>query len=209
LVAEAVGAPAEFWKHGKTHPEIASVGTMDRQSEFCVYKSHHVRADLAALNDQMVYIVRDVRDVIVSAAAFFPDLGGMSMLEISEALRGGIHAKLDLVSWNAHVAGYLDARVYWVRYEDLLDDAVPVLAGVLRHFGIERSATQIEVVTEAHTFAAIKARLMSAPEEPWRQEALSHLRVGTAGQFRQWGEHDITKVTKWFMPTLVRLGYVL
>ncbi|MEO6970701.1 MAG: sulfotransferase domain-containing protein [Chthoniobacterales bacterium] len=73
LVAELVGCPVGgFWQSEKK--EIASEGE-DRVSDFRCYKSHHRLAELGLPpNDpetRLVYILRDPRDIAISAANYF------------------------------------------------------------------------------------------------------------------------------------------
>lgn len=73
LVAELVGCPvAGFWKSDKD--EIASEGE-DRVSDFRCYKSHHqladLQGDLADPNTRVIYVLRDPRDIAISAANHF------------------------------------------------------------------------------------------------------------------------------------------
>ena len=73
LVAELVGCPvAGFWKSDKK--EIAVEGE-DRISEFRCYKAHHPLAELGAsaheLASSVIYVLRDPRDIALSAANHF------------------------------------------------------------------------------------------------------------------------------------------
>ncbi len=73
LVAELVGCPvAGFWQSNKK--EIAVEGA-ERISDYRCYKAHHQLAELNVLpNDQRIwpiYILRDPRDVAISAASYF------------------------------------------------------------------------------------------------------------------------------------------
>jgi len=73
LVAELVGCPvAGFWKSGKN--EIAVEGE-NRVSDFRCYKSHHqfaeLQVDLADPNTRVIYVLRDPRDIALSAANYF------------------------------------------------------------------------------------------------------------------------------------------
>ena len=73
LVAELVGCPvAGFWKSEKK--EIAVEGE-DRVSDFRCYKSHHQLAELGiSPNDAdtfLLYVLRDPRDIAISAANYF------------------------------------------------------------------------------------------------------------------------------------------
>ena len=73
LVAELVGCPVGgFWRSEKN--EIAIEGE-ERVSDFRCYKSHHQLADLGVSpNDPetwIIYILRDPRDIAISAANYF------------------------------------------------------------------------------------------------------------------------------------------
>lgn len=73
LVAQLVGCPvAGFWQSEKK--EIAVEGG-ERVSDFRVYKSHHQLAELGLspneLSRQLIYILRDPRDIAISGASHF------------------------------------------------------------------------------------------------------------------------------------------
>src|SRR5262245_42365824 len=73
LAAELLGAPVKgFWKEPESR-EIAVEGE-SRVSDFEVFKGHHaygaMRRDFNLAD--VVYIVRDVRDVALSGAHYFP-----------------------------------------------------------------------------------------------------------------------------------------
>ena len=73
LVAELVDCPvAGFWQRGKD--EIGREGE-DRVSEYRCYKSHHQLAELrVSPNDsetRLIYVLRDPRDIAISAANYF------------------------------------------------------------------------------------------------------------------------------------------
>jgi len=73
LVAELVGCPVSgFWQSDKK--EIAIEGE-ERVSDFRCYKSHHQLAELGVPPDdpanRLIYILRDPRDIAISAANYF------------------------------------------------------------------------------------------------------------------------------------------
>ena len=73
LVAELAGCPvAGFWQSDKK--EIAVEGE-ERVSDFRCYKSHHQLSELGIhpddLETRIVYILRDPRDIAISAANYF------------------------------------------------------------------------------------------------------------------------------------------
>ena len=73
LVAELVDCPvAGFWQRGKD--EIGREGE-DRVSDYRCYKSHHELAELGVspndLETRLIYVLRDPRDIAISAANYF------------------------------------------------------------------------------------------------------------------------------------------
>lgn len=73
LVAELIGCPVTgFWQSDKK--EIAIEGE-DRISDYRCYKSHHQLAELGSLPDEsdtwLIYVLRDPRDIAISAANHF------------------------------------------------------------------------------------------------------------------------------------------
>lgn len=73
LVAQIVGCPVEGFL-GRKSPDIANEGNY-RQSEYRCFKSHHSIDYLKSKGidlSKTIYIVRDPRDVCLSAARYFP-----------------------------------------------------------------------------------------------------------------------------------------
>ncbi len=91
LVAELVGCPVGgFWQSNKK--EIAVEGE-DRISDFRCYKSHHQLAELGVSPDDpatwMIYILRDPRDIVISAANYFLFDRFPNLLALFRRLRRG------------------------------------------------------------------------------------------------------------------------
>lgn len=214
LVAEVLRAPvAGFWKQGKWHHDIASIGTEDRQSYYRVFKAHHTLPDLRRHlvpwpnPARMIYIVRDPRDIAFSARAYFSHhsahLPDATEKEVARIIRDGERPDLDLVPWAMHVNQYVEGYIPFVRYEHLLKAPRAYLAEVLRRIGLETTVDQIDAAVRAQEFSAKKAELLRGHDD----EAKRHMRIGKDHQYEAWQPADLKEITNWFEPTLFRLGY--
>jgi hypothetical protein len=73
LVAELVEAPVGGFLDAPEHKEIATEG-IERESNYTVYKSHHDGHEISSRIrqcDKTIHIIRDPRDVAISASNFF------------------------------------------------------------------------------------------------------------------------------------------
>jgi hypothetical protein len=189
LTADLVDAPVcGFW--GRPETQELAVEGCERRAPIDVYKGHHrcdaAARDFAAAN--LVYVVRDVRDVALSGAHYFSfrdrsAVGRLAYLARSVRRKLAPRAEVDYrlrrmlealavgdasVSewcarpWDEHVQGYLAADAFVVRYEDLLDDAEGQARRLLRHLGIERTSAQIRAALQRQSFAAARQRFLVA-----------------------------------------------
>ncbi len=209
LTAQLLGAPVTgFWGEPDT-VELASEG-VTRISRFAVFKSHHPYAGIGAdvnLRD-VVYVVRDVRDVAVSGACYFALRPREPLARLACSLRKRltgaagktrenarkVREMLRVLSegdvwpspwcarpWDRHVADYLRARAFVLRYEDLLAAPERECSRLLRHLGVERSATQIRDAIATQSFVAVKQRSLSAGK-------VRHARFLREGRSGEWVE---------------------
>lgn len=236
LVAELVGCPvAGFWQSDKK--EIAVEGA-ERVSPFRCYKSHHQRhelgADPAARADRVIYVLRDPRDIALSAAShfIFHRFGhhrvwehaarlrklyahtlypffvrrNFRLAKMTGALLAGDPAVHNWVrvSWQEHLRPYAAAGVPIVRYEDLLGGPEVEAGKLLCHLGIERSPQEIAAAVHRQSFAQKKAALRESGE---RGKA-RFLRLGQSGQWREkMPRHLQARFTRELGAELVRWGY--
>jgi aryl sulfotransferase len=145
-----------------------------------------------------IYIVRDPRDVAVSAAHHFN-------VELDESIRllgDGARALLrkptrlnsylwqPLGTWSEHVASWLDDAdmpVLLVRYEDMLADCVGELARVVDFLGLsgEVSPATVARIAEQHSFTALRKQ---EEERGFREKppgAERFFRQGRSGEGRE------------------------
>ena len=109
----------------------------------------------------VIYIVRDGRDVAVSYYHYSLKMGNIGLdTELSDFLdmfnKGEIYS---FGKWSDHVHGWLDRRgenVVVVRYEDLLNDAASELRRMLKFCGIEPNHDAVDQAVEASSFDRMK-----------------------------------------------------
>ncbi len=236
LIAELVDCPvAGFWQSDR--PEIAIEGT-DRISDFRCYKSHHQWHELAldsgGAGDRVIYVLRDPRDIVVSAASYFifhrfrkhhrrehaawvrklyahtfyPLFvrQDFRMEKMTGALLAGDAGVHNWVrvSWREHLRPYAAAGVPIVRYEDLLAKPETEARKLLQHLELERSPDEIATAVRNQSFARKKAALRERGE---RGQA-KFLRVGRSGQWREkLPRHLQARFTRDLGDELARWGY--
>lgn len=189
LTAQLIDAPVRgFWGKPDT-PEIAVEG-LARHAPVDVYKGHQTcrAATRAFAGFDVVYVVRDVRDVALSGAHYFSfrrsTLSGRleylartvrrnlspradiadrlrRMLEVLSAGNAGV-SEWCTHPWDEHVNAYLEVGTFVLRYEDLLDDPEREVRRLLGHLGIERTTTEIWAAIRHQSFAVARQRFLAA-----------------------------------------------
>lgn len=209
LTAELLGAPVGgFWK--EPHNNDVAIEGQGRQSDIEVFKGHHsygaMRRDFSLAD--VVYVVRDVRDVAISGANFFSFRPPSWLGKVTHSTRRLLPAArkewLESVrlcrmiltladgnrevnpwcaqAWDEHIYAYLDAGACVIRYEDLLTQPGRECRRLLAHFGVERSAAQIHHAVANQSFRAAKRRFLEQGDE----KRADFLRAGRAGAW--WDE---------------------
>jgi hypothetical protein len=231
LTAELLGAPVNgFWKEPR-NDEMAVEG-QSRVSDFEVYKGHHsygaMRRDFNLAN--VIYVVRDARDVAISAAHYFPFTppswfgkvtrcaGRLLPAARKETLENVRLCRMILTladgnrevspwcanAWDEHIYAYVDSGAFVIRYEDLLAAPERECRRLLAHFGVERSAAQIQNAIAAQSFQAAKHKF----EQNGDQKRAEFLREGRAGAwYDRLSPAQRQFCRERFGPMLARLGY--
>jgi hypothetical protein len=107
-------------------------------------------------------------------------------------------------AWDEHIYAYLDAGACVIRYEDLLGAPERECRRLLAHFGVERSAAQIQHAIATQSFQAAKKRFMEQGDD----KRADFLREGRAGAW--WDELSAAQqqfCRERFGSMLTRLGY--
>ena len=231
LTAELLGAPVTgFWSEPSA-VEVAVEGAW-RNSSFEVYKGHHrfddVRADFE-LKD-IVYVVRDVRDVVVSGAHYFsfrsrtlagcmgragrwlwppsPEAESRRRVDrmLSAVASGDRHVSpWCATTWDSHVAAYLDAGAFVIRYEDMLHTPESECHRLLQHLGVHSSTERIRAAIARQAFANAKMRFVTSGDD----KRAAFLRQGSSGGWvKSLTPEQSTFCAERFARMLGRLGYV-
>lgn len=153
--------------------------------------------------DRVVYIVRDPRDVVVSAAAFF----GHSLKKQVEYLndpmfmlgRSGNSLNLGveqlISSWSKHVASWLGGVEYpllLVHYEDMLANTQRELERITRFLGFPIWPEILFKTVEASRFSVLAAQeSVHGFRERNRQVSTPFFRRGIAGGWRDVLSRDL------------------
>lgn len=231
LTAELLGAPVKgFWKEPQ-NKEVAIEG-QGRVSDIEVFKGHHsygaMRRDFSLAD--VVYVVRDVRDVAISGANFFSFRPPSWIGKVTQSTRRLLPAVrkewLESVrlcrmiltladgnqevspwcaqAWDEHIYAYVDAGACVIRYEDLLASPTRECRKLLAHFGVERSAAHIQHAIANQSFKTAKKRFLEQGDD----KRADFLRQGRAGA---WGD-ELSPAQRQFCQErfgkmLSRLGY--
>jgi hypothetical protein len=231
LTAELLVAPVVGFWNELHRPEIAVEG-LRRISDFAVYKGHHAFGEVRNAFDprDVVYVVRDVRDIAVSGAHYFSfrpksktgrivhrlqaltkptrqrSSGCENLGVMIRALSDGDPAVSPWCSrpWDEHLREYLDARVFFVRYEDALSTPERTCQRILAHLGVDRPLFHIRAAIEAQRFETAKRRFLAQGEF----DRAAFLREGRSGSWLASLTHEQRRFCEArFGHTLSRLGY--
>ena len=233
LVTELIACPIKGFFEQPNNLEISIEGS-DRQSNYVVFKGHqtfhHVCDKIQ--HKHLIYVVRDVRDIAISGANFFrfhpdnivdkliyklPKIGNFyyqqtfvhERAKISKMIRvldkGHKSVPWCQITWDKHVAQYLNNEVLIIKYEDLLLNPQVECQKILSHIGINRSEEQIDSAIKNQSFKAVKEKSKSSSDK--RQKTI--LRHGRSGA---WKEKLTIKqkdfLTNRFFDTLNSLEYL-
>ncbi len=214
LVAELLQCPvAGFWAE-PDNPEIAIEGA-GRQSPYNCYKSHHQYRELSEFtefNDLLpIYVARDPRDVALSGSHTLVQQSSASdqAIRLKRMIAAVLQGDKDVhywcrVSWKDHVLQYLEQGVFYLRYEDMLDEPTRESIRLLRYIGLERNAEQIDSAIEKQSFQAARERFLQR-DDRWRAH---FLRVGTKEQWKsELTPEQLAQFDEALGPMLIRLGY--
>ena len=161
-----------------------------------------------------LYIVRDPRDVALSYHAYYTKLLGRDVAFdefIERYIAGRVHPLFG--SWAHHAGSWWgamngdEAHFLLIRYEDLLDDPLPLVARICDFLGLDRDETRIMRAVERASFGRLKKR-----EEAMRGTTSGEpmfFRKGTKGEWRTaLPEAERARIEARFGPMMSALGYL-
>jgi hypothetical protein len=157
--------------------------------------------------EKVIYIVRDGRDVMVSAYNYYYSSNRISFLDFLQ---------LDIWPgrWHAHVLSWLEnvhhLDLLLIRYEDLLKDPFEQLRNMAHFIGLNTDDESIYRSIRYSCFAAMKKMEASLTDSHLELTHPSRFfRAGKSGLWRQYFGSEHKAVFKPNAdPVLIRLGYI-
>jgi len=139
-----------------------------------------------------IYIVRDPRDVAISAAAHFgTDIDGVIALmenPVAGTPEDDVNAPQYYGTWSSHVESWTTHRhpaLMAVRYEDMLEKPLPTFTKVSRFLGLPATKSRIEKAIRFSSFDVLKAQEQKTGFVERSRRADAFFRSGRAGQWRE------------------------
>ncbi len=209
LLAEILNCPVQGFWGARNYTEIAVEG-IDRQSIYSVYKGHQryeqVRNQIR--HENIIYIVRDVRDVVISGANYFA-FGIFSKivrrlkrftffkkpLNVLHGIneKNNIRAMIEVVDkgndnlpwceipWDDHVNDYMLNNCLIIRYEDLLEEPLIECKKILDHLSIIKSHAEILQAIQNQSFDVVRDNFIKSGDIA----RASFMRAGKKGSWKR------------------------
>ncbi|WP_371345960.1 sulfotransferase domain-containing protein [Ancylobacter sp. IITR112] len=171
--------------------------------------------------DRVVYIVRDPRDVAVSAAHHFGQPLATSVANIADPTRilgrseTGLNDNVEhfVSSWSAHAASWIDAEAVnrlVLRYEDLVAQPDQGFARLCRFLDLDDTPDAVARSLNASAFATLAAQEARAGfRERLARASAPFFRSGRAGDWRRALPPALAgRIAETQGPMMARLGYL-
>jgi hypothetical protein len=237
LVAEIVGCPVSgFWCI--PHQKEEAIEGLERESDCQCFKAHQSIEQMeytfkyyANGSEKIIYVIRDPRDIIVSASHYFHlpphylriyllmslfpsgsemyyKLFNTQKYNLDILTRGLLKGIKDIVwlhvPWNEHVMGYLKSDVLIIKYEDLKSDPLCEAKKICGYLNIERSEKKLLESISIQSFDNKKKKFL---ENNDLQKA-KFLRKGKTGEWKEvLSDHNINMINEEIGDFLQQLGY--
>lgn len=222
LLADALDCPVGGSMPKEDGKELATEG-QNRPGPYMVRKGHFVlmegdfdqavptphRMALTAITDERtVWIVRDPRDVAISARHYWD--GRQTNSDLLGHMGRGTGPFRSFGPFNQFVTAWLDYnRLGMVRYEDLLDDPMTEIIRLIKVMNLPMpSDERITAAIQRQSFSA-KKRLMQKRKLPHSHIGKKLLHVGKKDQWLyEFSYSDCQQAARLFNPLMIRLGYI-
>jgi len=196
-------------RHGGCLPLVANGGRLIKTHE--AYRTEYQKA---------VYVVRDVRDVVISEFEYenaneriSEDFDEFVMLSLKGCVNG-------YGSWESHVASWLDSplaengRLLVVKFEQLKAQTEDTLAGILEFLGVRRDRAAIRQAIANNNLQRMKEKEDRAPQtSAYSRESGDQKRFIRSGSTGGWRARltpvQVQLIERQAGAVLVRMGYSL
>ncbi len=168
-----------------------------------------------------IYLVRDVRDVLVSYfhyQAEFAHFGRKEFGELDDYVKVFMEGKVSQYPvWQDHVASWLESplaksdNLLVIRYEDLRADPGRYLREVASYLGIKMDSQTIHIAVENNSFERMRLKENVSPTLQSAKAANGRfIRKGTVGGWRErLSQPSIELIERSAGPMMENLGYQL
>lgn len=163
---------------------------------------------------RVVYVYRDVRDVIVSFFHYLKKQGSSFDFEtyFNQFISGKIFQNLKLGTWDDNVKSWLshDKRIIAVRYEDMLDNPADILPAILNHLGLKHDKTILKEAVKKYSFDKMSQIEQTAEDVDYlsSNRKIRFIRQGEKGQWKTvLNREQLAVIKEKYGRLLIELGY--
>jgi len=162
-----------------------------------------------------IYVIRDVRDVALSAFARESAVGLLGAMTFDDYLEPFLEGKLSRWgSWSEHIEGWLDSPIaksgdlLVLRFENIRANIETAVTQSLNFLGMSAHADAVRRVCEANSIENMRAKEEESTTLPKTGEGGGLIRKGAAGDWqRVLTEGQLKIVLRYAGSTLKRLRY--
>jgi hypothetical protein len=189
----------------KAKPLVNGSGRLLQTHEF--YRNEYHRA---------IYLVRDVRDVVISEFYFWQRKGVIKD-NFDSYFHNFLYGRVNpFGQWGPHIISWLDSQekksgeVFVLRFEDLRKDPEGVLRDILRFLNVPRDPETIRQAIANNTLDRMREKENQAPKTIFRANRMDirFIRKGSIGGWQEMLSQDqVQQIEKRYGQILIRLGY--
>jgi hypothetical protein len=166
--------------------------------------------------NKAIYLIRDVRDVVISEY-YFSLRNGVITNDFDSFLFQFLHGRVNpFGSWEEHIESWLDStialngNVLFIRFEEMRQNIVAVLTKTLDFLGIENDLEVIRKAVENNTIEKMREKESMAPKGTFKTNRtdIQFIRKGAAGGWKgKLSEDQLKMIENRLGGILERVGY--